>query len=272
MNIEELADGSYKLFPYSYNNFMINSNFESTIITLFENIKNTMNNIYQSNINKSNSIYSYIDNKLDGNLIKDSVIFNTQLNVDLYDLSNGHNLRKNILTYYYNVNYDLKLFEISDDTNVDGLTQSASLDIFNNLYQSECYKEFIDKNKNYYKNLPDYFFHLHVTLASNKYILLTAHADLEIVGQTKINYIFKDKKGVEHKNTRREYPTDQETKNKLIKTHNFYVLFNLNENSNKMFSVNDLSTCYDSIFLTKEGVALSSLNPNLFSITFFNFF
>jgi hypothetical protein len=255
MNIEELADGSYKLFPYSYNNFMINSNFESPIITLFENIKNTMNNIYQSNINKSNSVYSYIDNILLGSLIKDSKEHNTQLNVDLYDLSNGHNLRKNILTYYNTVNAGLELFEISNDTDVDRLTESETLVIFNNIYQSECYKEFIDKNKNYYKILPDYFFHLHVTLASNKYILLTAHADLEIVGQTKINYIFKDKKGVEHTNTRREYPIDQETKNKVIKTHNFYVLFNLNENNNKIFSVNDLSTCYDSIFLTKEGIA-----------------
>jgi len=255
LNIEELADGSYKLFPYSYNNFMINLNFESPIITLFENIKNTMNNIYQSNINKSSSVYSYIDNILQESLIKESVKNNTQLNVDLYDLSNGHNLRKNILKYYYNLTMDFDLFEISDDTDVDRLTESETLVIFNNIYQSECYKEFIDKNKNYYKILPDYFFHLHVTLASNKYILLTAHADLEIVGQTKINYIFKDKKGVEHKNTRREYPIDQETKNKVIKTHNFYVLFNLNENSNKVFSVNNLSTCYDSIFLTKKGIA-----------------
>jgi hypothetical protein len=258
MNIEELDDGSYKLFPYSYNNFMINSNFESPIITLFENIKNTMNNIYQSNINKSNSVYSYIDNILLGNLIKDSKEHNTQLKqIDLFNLPEGHDLRKNILTYYYNTTYTLDIFGIPDETSIDinGLNESESLDIFNNLYQSTSYKEFLEESKNYYKNLPDYFFHLHVTLASEKYILLTAHADLEITSQSSINYIFKDKEGVEHKNTRREYPKDQENKNKLIKTHNFYVLFNLNENSNKMFSVNNLTTCYDSIFLTKEGIA-----------------
>lgn len=287
LNIKE-DKNTYLLFPYSYNNFILNSKFETPCINLFEIIKNKLEEIYISNMNP---LYSYLNKEYKINENIDS--FNLQISAEdikkLMDKEDGFITRITILVYI-----NKALFEIPDDFSpsktitdiIENLDDSQSINallrepdvnklqeetlaMFNNIYTSTDYKKYITEIEKYYKILPDSFFHLHTTIASNKYILLTIHADKEITSvDDKINYTFIDKNKQEHKITRYKQLRANESIeqiNNAIKTHSFYLLFNLNDNEHKLYSFNKLNgMCFKSILFNGPNLERIGVDEALF--------
>jgi hypothetical protein len=234
------------MFPFGFKNILLNSNHEQSIIKLFNDIKQKLEIIYQDNLDQNTKIYNQMITEYSQNrLIPELQALFTDNTMNLED---GFKSRIDILDmldsvggFEYESGTDNDDFKKSHATELKQLTYNILLD-FGKKY----------KTSDYYKLLPDKFFHIHLTNASEKYMLLTCHADIEILanGPT-LNYTYIDKANTSHKLIRKQISSDLSQKElyRIKKTHNFYVLFNKHENKHYIYGMgNQNDSCLESVF------------------------
>ena len=288
------ANNIYSLFPYSYNNFILNDTFKEKSINLFNIIKDKINEIFNNSNN--DLLYNYLNKKY--NIDKHISQFNLKINLEGNKIlleKAGFINRITILVYinaaiseipeeFDPPDYINELIEnlsltdnLEDNLNLINnvlnrsdikTLENDTLEMFEKIQSSDLFIEFKKSLLYHYNILPDSFFHLHITNASNKYILLTIHADREI--QTRcdnITYTFVDKEKKAHTITRYKQPSHNASNNEinnLIKNHAFYLLFNLTDNKHKLYSFNNLDgKCFKSILFAGEHGTLG-VNETVF--------
>ncbi len=256
------------LFPFGFKNLLVNNTFETPVVALFNSIKTKIEEIYSQNINLVDKVYKFLIKEYMNNTEYDD--FKALFTDNMMDLNLGVGARVGILKYFSEWLY-IEGFDLNELQQKPGFTtlEEETLRIFNEFAESA------ERTREpYYKILPDGFFHIHVVNASEKYMLLTCHVDVEIpVKQgNNINYQYTDRNGATHKQTRRKLPNPKNLSLtfEARKRHNFYVLFNMKSNKHLIYGLDSLKNdCSDSIFFSSQeniGIAEELFNDNICDI------
>jgi hypothetical protein len=181
---------------------------------------------------------------------------------------------KNILYVYIdtpNNNLELYMFNVEiTETNYKIFPYTYNNLLLNDKYENSIKTLFTDitstlnniNSTTEYKILPDGFFHIHVTIPDNqsKYVLLTIHALYEIVtNDTDITYTYNGEN-----RTRRNI--DFLNVFDLRKKHSFYLLFDTDNNTHKLYQIN--SSNLDLFFNNKIEIGINEriLGNNIIDI------
>ena len=240
----EQSGETLKLFPFGLKNILLNEKFEKSIIYLFNQIKDNLESIYKINLDQNQKIYESLNGEYYNDFQK---LFNNNL---MQKTEVGKKSRADLRDYIKNIDFDDEFYNIND---------SKTYDKFNELGNSYQPNE-------YYKILPDGFFHIHVVNANDKYMLLTCHADIEITSTKIIKYTYTDKYGDKHNQIRKTIPDPKEKQmfNQVIKNHNFYILFNKQSNEHYIYNIRILNnSCLDSVFFISDKTI--GITENLFN-------
>ena len=233
---------SYLLFPFNYTNLLLNNNFEPVIINLFEVIQNKLESLIPNDEYtkfKRYLIKKYLDgneDRMDTELTMEQLIYGDKGIKIRFDLCrNNPNLKNTLGVSLRAGKWYVKPEAVK--------------------YETSClFAKILNESKintePYYNILPDGFFHIHLTETSPKYILLTIHADREIVADGYINYNYETSK--KYLLTRKKLSIDTLLSKKellpMIKKHSFYLLFNLDSNDHSLYSFKSIDRgCYSSI-------------------------
>jgi hypothetical protein len=119
-------------------------------------------------------------------------------------------------------------------------------------------------NNTNYQNIPDKFFHIHITPVNEEnYVLLTLHALYEITTTNfnNMEYTYVDKSGISIPNIRKSQQNINENIQNERSVHSFYILFNLNENRHYLYKPNGITRNENGVFWgSAQGTGILQTN------------